>query len=123
MKTKRSKKRRRKVRYSTVTFKLTLSQKKSLLNYCKARRTTPTKLIKKHIRKYLEKFAFEVPEEYYVTENQLDMFEEPVQIINLEPKIELEEKSVIEFESDKLRASAPEKLQKRSEPGVQESLF
>lgn len=73
-----SPKRRRRVRYSSVSFMLTSKQKKSLLNYCRARRTTPTKLIKKMIKPYLENFGQEVPEAYYATENQLDLFEEPL---------------------------------------------
>ena len=69
-------KKRKRTRFATITFKLTSRQKKSLFNYCEARQTTPTKLIKKVIRPYLNNYAREVPEEFYVTENQLDMFEE-----------------------------------------------
>jgi hypothetical protein len=47
---------------------------KSLRNYCRARRTTPTKLIKKSIRHYTENFSREVPEKYHATHNQLDLF-------------------------------------------------
>lgn len=61
-------------KYKTVTFKLSSSQMKSLQNYCKARRTTPTKLIKKSIRGYTEHFFLEVPEKYHTTHNQLDLF-------------------------------------------------
>ncbi len=70
------KKRRKKPKYRKVTFKLSSRQKKSLLNYCEARRTTPVKLIKKMIRPYIENYTREVPEEYYITENQLSMFED-----------------------------------------------
>ena len=69
-------KKRKRTRFTTITFKLTSRQKKSLFNYCEARKTTPTKLIKKMIRPYTEKYAKDVPAELYVTENQLDMFEE-----------------------------------------------
>jgi hypothetical protein len=69
-------KKRKKVRYSEIRIRLSYKQKRSLLNYCHARRTTPNKLIKKMIRKYISNFADDVPEEYYVTENQLDMFED-----------------------------------------------
>lgn len=60
-----------------------MKQKRSLLNYCHARKTTPNKLIKKMIRPYISNYSVEVPEEYYITENQLDLFgdndvEEPV---------------------------------------------
>jgi hypothetical protein len=68
------KKKRKKVRYSEVKFRLTAKQKKSLLNYCHARKTTPTKLIKKVIKPYISNYDVEVPDEYYITEKQLDLF-------------------------------------------------
>ncbi|OQX81373.1 MAG: hypothetical protein B6D61_00845 [Bacteroidetes bacterium 4484_249] len=69
------KKRRKKVRYSKVVLKLSMKQKRSLINYCKARQTTPNKLIKKSISRYINGFDKNVPDEYYVTENQLDLFD------------------------------------------------
>ena len=74
---KRRKKPRKRTKYSKVTFKLTARQKKSLTNYCKARQTTPNKLIKKSIRRFINGFDKSVPTEYFITENQLDLFEEP----------------------------------------------
>ena len=71
----RRRKKRKKVRYYTVKLKLTSRQKKSLMNYCEARKTTPTKLIKKMIRPFIQNYAREVPEELFKTENQLDLFE------------------------------------------------
>jgi hypothetical protein len=47
---------------------------KSLKNYCRARKTTPIKLIKKNIRTYIESYAENVPERFYVSHNQLEMF-------------------------------------------------
>ena len=38
---------RKKVRYSEVRIRLSFKQKRSLINYCHARKTTPNKLIKK----------------------------------------------------------------------------
>ena len=73
--TRLKRKNRKKTRYTTVTFKLTSKQKRSLMNYCKARRTTPTRLIKKMIRPYIMNYEKEVPAEAYATENQLDLFE------------------------------------------------
>jgi hypothetical protein len=70
------KKRRKKVRYHTIKLKLTSAQRQSLLNYCEARKTTPTKLIKKMIRPFIQKYSKNVPEEMYVTENQLELFEQ-----------------------------------------------
>jgi hypothetical protein len=49
---------------------------KSLKNYCKARKTTPIKLIKRNIRTYIELYADSVPEKFYETHIQLDMFPE-----------------------------------------------
>jgi len=69
-------KRRKKVRYHTVKLKLTSAQRKSLLNYCEARKTTPTRLIKKMIRPFISHYAVKVPEELYVTENQLQLFDQ-----------------------------------------------
>jgi hypothetical protein len=70
------KSKKKKVRFKTISFKLTSNQNKSLQNYCKARKTTPTKLIKKMIRSYISGYSKVVPEAFYFTENQLDMFEE-----------------------------------------------
>ena len=69
-------KKRKKVKFKTVTFKLSARQKRSLKNYCEARKTTPNKLIKKAIRRYIEFYSREVPTEFFVTEKQLDLFEE-----------------------------------------------
>ena len=71
-----AKKKRKKIRYSEVRIKLSMQQKRSIVNYCNARKTTPNKLIKKMIRPYINGFAKEVPEEYYITENQLDLFDD-----------------------------------------------
>ena len=71
----RSKSKRKKTRYTKITLKLTSRQKRSLQNYCQARQTTPNKLIKKAIRRYINGFDKTVPSEYYATENQLDLFE------------------------------------------------
>ncbi|GAB4320740.1 MAG: hypothetical protein Kow00127_12990 [Bacteroidales bacterium] len=66
--------RRRKVRYRKITIKLGEKQYRSLTNYCKARQTTPNKLIKKSIRRFTTGFDIEVPQKYYVSENQLELF-------------------------------------------------
>lgn len=71
----RRKKKRKKTRFHTLKLKLTSSQRKSLLNYCEARKTTPTKLIKKMIRPVLRDYASRVPEKLYLTANQLELFE------------------------------------------------
>lgn len=66
---------RKKIRYTKISLKLSTKQKRSLMNYCIARKTTPNKLIKKSIKRYINGFDKSVPEEYYATENQLDLFE------------------------------------------------
>ncbi len=68
--------RKKKTKYKVVSFKLSEKQMKSLKNYCRARKTTPTKLIKKSIRYYTENFSEQVPQKYYATANQLDIFED-----------------------------------------------
>jgi len=72
-----AKSKKRKQVYKLVKFKLSKKQLLSLQNYCDARKTTPTKLIKKSIRSYIENFSEEVPPKFYATSNQLDMFKEP----------------------------------------------
>ena len=76
MKTKKNKRSRRSYQYHAVTFKLSQGQYKSLRNYCKARRTTPIKLIKRSISRFISTYEYEVPPELYVTENQLLLFDE-----------------------------------------------
>lgn len=71
----KKKSRRRNYKYHTVTFKLTSGQYKSLKNYCKARKTTPIKLIKRSIERFTSHYEYEVPEELYLTENQLQLFD------------------------------------------------
>ncbi len=72
-----AKSKKRKQVYKLVKFKLSKKQLRSLQNYCDARKTTPTKLIKKSIRYYTENFSEIVPSKFYTTANQLDMFKEP----------------------------------------------
>lgn len=69
------KSRRRNYKYHAVTFKLTSGQYKSLRNYCKARKTTPIKLIKRSIERFISNYEYEAPEELYLTENQLELFD------------------------------------------------
>jgi hypothetical protein len=67
---------RKKRKFKKVEFKLTSKQMKSLMNYCAARKTTPIKLIKKRIRDYTENYSEKVPQKYYLTSNQLTMFDD-----------------------------------------------
>ena len=51
------KKKRKPVRYKTITFTVTAKQKKSLVNFCRSRKTTPAKIIKKAIRPLLSDYS------------------------------------------------------------------
>jgi len=51
------KKKRKPVRYKTITITITAKQKKSLVNFCRSRRTTPAKVIKKAIRPLLTDYS------------------------------------------------------------------
>ncbi len=68
--------RHRSYKYHEITFKLSHGQYKSLKNYCKARKTTPIKLIKKSIERFISHYEYGVPEELYFCENQLNLFDE-----------------------------------------------
>ena len=76
MKAKKNKRSRKSYQYHAVTFKLSNGQYRSLKNYCKARKTTPIKLIKRSISRFISTYEYEVPPELYVTENQLLLFDE-----------------------------------------------
>jgi ABC-type uncharacterized transport system involved in gliding motility auxiliary subunit len=70
------KRRRRNYKYHAITFKLSSGQYRSLRNYCKARKTTPIKLIKRNIERFITAYEYEVPTDIYLTENQLELFSE-----------------------------------------------
>jgi len=75
MPTKRKvKKARKAMKFKTITIKVTARQKKSLVNFCKSRRSTPNKIIKKAIRPLLQNYhQLEVnPSNEKV--NQLELF-------------------------------------------------
>jgi hypothetical protein len=50
-------KKRKKVKFKTVTFKLTQKQQKSLDNYCRTHKTTPIKVIKAKIEPMITKYV------------------------------------------------------------------
>jgi len=69
----RRKKKRKPIKYKTVSFKLSARQKKSLDAYCTVRSTTPIKLIKRSIQHFLSLNPEDPPPDY-TTANQLDLF-------------------------------------------------
>ncbi len=68
------KRKRRSYKYRAITFKLSAGQYRSLQNYCKARHTTPIKLIKKNIDRFITAYEYEVHQDLYLSENQMDLF-------------------------------------------------
>ena len=72
------KRKRRNYKYHAITFKLSAGQYRSLRNYCKARCTTPIKLIKKNIERFITAYEYEVPTDLYLTENKLDPITQPL---------------------------------------------
>lgn len=71
----KAKKKRKPVRYKSLTIKLTARQKRSLERFAKSRRTTPTKLIKKAIRPLLDNYANLEVNTGNEKVNQLKLFE------------------------------------------------
>ncbi|MBR4391017.1 MAG: hypothetical protein IKT08_02795 [Bacteroidales bacterium] len=72
----KNKRSRQSYQYHAISFKLSRGQYRSLKNYCKARHTTPIKLIKRSIARFISNYEYEVPPELYVTENQLLLFDD-----------------------------------------------
>jgi len=70
------KKKRKNTRYKTIKLKVSARQKKSLENFCKARKTTPNKIIKKSIRPLLENYCNLIPVNKTEKIRQLQLFVE-----------------------------------------------
>ncbi len=62
-------------KFKTISFKITYSQRKSLENFCKANNTTPVKLIKKAMHKYLHNYTEVEKITPQVLPNQLNLFD------------------------------------------------
>jgi len=69
------KKKIKKVRYRKVSLKLSEKQKKIIDRHCKVHKTTPNKLIKQSIKEYLLRNANSEEKNYYISENQLQLFD------------------------------------------------
>lgn len=70
----KSRKKRKATKYKTIKIKVTAKQKKSLENFCKARRITPNKIIKKAIRPLLENYVDAIPPQNKERVRQLALF-------------------------------------------------
>lgn len=73
---KKAKKSRKPLKFKTITIKVTARQKKSLINFCKSRRSTPNKMLKKAIRPWLQNYADLEVNMTSERVNQLALFEQ-----------------------------------------------
>lgn len=69
------KKKKRKIKYKKFEFKLSEKQKRLIDKFCRAKKVSPNKMIKSAIKDYIRKFADSLPEEDYISENQLLLFD------------------------------------------------
>jgi hypothetical protein len=67
-------KKRKATKFKTIKIKVSAKQKRSLENFCKARRTTPNKIIKKAIRPLLENYVNAIPLKNQEKVKQLMLF-------------------------------------------------
>ena len=70
----KGRKKRKAIKYRVIKLKVTAKQKRSLDNYCKARKLTPVRAIKKAINPILVRWADVSVNENSVAVNQLDLF-------------------------------------------------
>lgn len=70
------KRKHRRIKYRTIAFKLSPGQYRSLMNYCKALKTTPIKLIKCNIERFINNYEYEVLNKPHFDEKQLELFED-----------------------------------------------
>jgi hypothetical protein len=68
-------KKRKKIRYRKIEFKISDQQKKLIDRHCRSRKITPVRMIKYAINDYLKKYASDLPEEVVVSKNQLKLFD------------------------------------------------
>lgn len=72
----RRNKKRKKIKYKRITFKLSEKQYRSFTNYTKARRTTHIKLIKKILKPFITGYEASIPDDIPAAANQLEIFDE-----------------------------------------------
>lgn len=90
------KKKIKKIKYKKFEFKLSEKQKKIIDKFCHAKKVSPNKMIKTAIRDYISKYASSLPEEDYIGENQLQLFDvEDEQYIYKQPPNEEEFKETL----------------------------
>ena len=90
------KKKKRKIKYKKFEFKLSEKQKKIIDKFCHAKKVSPNKMMKTAIRDYITRFAGSLPEEDYISENQLKLFDvEEEQELYEKPQAEKEFKETL----------------------------
>jgi hypothetical protein len=78
-----ARKKKFKVTYSKVEFKIPTVQKRRLKKFCKASNTTINKVYRKAIREFIEKHAHSSGHTQMISENQMSIFdicEDPAQV-------------------------------------------
>ena len=92
----------KKIKYKKVLFKLSEKQKSIIDRYCIAKRTTPNKMIKTAIKEYIMRNASLPDDEYYISENQLQLFDFDDEVDNneLDTDFELESETNMEVETE-----------------------
>ena len=73
---KKKKPKQKKIKYKTLSIKVSEKQKNIIDKFCKVKKTSPNKFIKAAIKTYIASSQFSLVEEDYITENQLSLFEE-----------------------------------------------
>ena len=68
------KKKKKTVKFKQVTITVSARQKKSLMNFCKSRKSTPNKIIKKAIRPLLENYHDLEVNNISIKPSQLELF-------------------------------------------------
>ena len=66
---------KKKVRYKKYVFKLSFKQKELIDKFCNIHKTTPNKLIRRSVKEFLARNVSPA-DEYFVSENQLTIFDE-----------------------------------------------
>jgi hypothetical protein len=76
---------KKKIKYKKFAFKLSEKQKSIIDRFCRAKKISHNKMIKSAIKDYIRKFADSLPEEDFISENQLTLFdvEEETEIYEL----------------------------------------
>jgi hypothetical protein len=68
------KKKKKAVKFKKVTITISSRQKKSLMNFCKSRKSTPNKIIKKAIKPLLENYTNPEVHHTSLKPSQLQLF-------------------------------------------------